>query len=94
MEKYELTVIMPAQASAKKKSSSSLVEKILTTGGAKIIETQDWGEKELAYKIDKNTSGIFSYYVLELEPKTVNGICKKLSQEDAIIRYLLIRRDK
>lgn len=94
MQKYELTVVFPIGASSKKKSSQTLIEKIVDINGGKIEKTEDWGEKELAYKISKNTSGNFVHYVLELEPKSVPGISKKLSQEDAIIRYLLIRKDK
>ena len=94
MEKYELTIILPAKTTtAKKKSAQALVEKLVKTLKGKMLKTDDWGELKLSYKILENESGIFLHYWLELDKQAVNDINNKLRLEEGIIRYLLVRKE-
>ncbi len=92
MRQYELTVVLPGGTTvAKKKAASENIEKIVTTFKGKTGKVADWGEKELAYKIRKNTSGIFLHFPLELEATSLSALDAKLKMEEDIIRYLLVR---
>jgi len=94
MQKYELTVVLPGKTTAaKKKNAVSRIEKIVETLGGKIIKSEDWGEKELAYKIAKNTSGVYLYFELEITKKAISGLNDKIKLEDGIIRHLLVRKE-
>jgi len=94
MQKYELTVVLDGKATAaKKKSIRTSVEKTITTLKGKVGTVEDWGEKPLAYKIGKSESGNFIYFPLELDPVSAKALSTKLSQDDEVIRYLLIRKD-
>ncbi len=94
MNKYELTIVLDGKAtSAKKKAVQSLVEKIVELGKGKIGKVEDWGTKDLAYKIEKSTTGVYLHFPLELEPETVKNLASKVKVENEIIRYLLIRKD-
>ena len=93
MSEYELTVVLAGGATAaKKKSSSQVIETTVKLLKGAVLNTQDWGEIELAYKIKKNDSGSFLHFVLELEREAGKTMSEKLRLEDGIIRYLLIRR--
>jgi small subunit ribosomal protein S6 len=92
MWKYELTIILPGSATAaKKKSVSEKLKKLITASKGKIGKMEDWGKKELSYKIAKNDSGIFLHFPLELEAEVAKNLDTKLNLEEDIIRYLLIR---
>ena len=95
MRKYELTIVLPGGiSSAKKKSSEAKINKIIDTLKGKVGKVEDWGEKELAGKIGKATSGIFLHFPLELETSSLKALSAKLSQEEDVIRYLLVRKEK
>ena len=67
MRQYELTIILAGKATpAKKKSVTEKIKKLITTLKGKVGKVEDWGEKELAYQIAKNETGIFLHFPLEL----------------------------
>lgn len=93
MKDYELTLVLPsATTPAKKKNLGTFVEKLIAGKGA-IEKAEDWGEKELAYEIKKNKSGIFLHFRLKLKPDSVKGIIAKLKLNEGVIRYLLVRKN-
>ena len=92
---YELTMVLDGGAtSAQKKAKQEFLEKLVKLNKGKIESSDDWGAHDLAYKIDKSTTGIFIYHELELDPAVVNGIKEKIKLEDGIIRYLMVKSDK
>lgn len=94
MRNYELTIVLDGKAtSAKKKTIQTLVEKIVELGKGKIGKVEDWGVKDLAYKLGKSTTGVYLFFPLELEPETVKNLASKVKVESEILRYLLIRKD-
>ena len=93
--KYELTIVVDGKsAAAKKKKVLETLGKILSVYKGKIIESKDWGVKDLAYKIEKSTTGAYLYQEIELDPKGVKSLNDKLRVDADIIRYLLIKKDK
>jgi small subunit ribosomal protein S6 len=95
MQKYELTIVLDGKATtAKQKAVKETIEKIVKILNGKIGAVEDWGEKQLAYKIGKSTTGIFIHFPLELETEFTKDLSTKLTMEGEIIRYLLIRKEK
>ena len=94
MENYELTVVLDGKTtSVKVKVFKERVEKLLSVFKGKVIKVDDWGKKDLAYKIDKNTSGYYLFFELELEKSSLSQINQKLKMEEGVIRSLIIRKD-
>ncbi|MBI3443229.1 30S ribosomal protein S6 [Candidatus Woesebacteria bacterium] len=92
MRKYELTVVMGGKATtAKKQSVSKSVSQLVDSVKGKIVKEEDWGKKTLSYKIKKTDTGMFLYFILELNPESVKLLDKELKLKEEIIRYLLIR---
>lgn len=84
MEKYELTVVLDVKATpAKKKKITETIEKIVTLLKGKLGKVEDWGEKE---------EGIYLFFPLEISKSSVKMIATKVSQEDDIKKYLLVRK--
>lgn len=94
MESYELTAVLPGKASAnKKKKFIKYVEDLLKTFEGRVTKTEEWGDIDLAYKINKNEKGFFIYFELEVEPKNTKQLDDKLRLEEDVIRYLLIKKE-
>ncbi len=92
MRNYELTILLDGKATAaKKKRVVDKIKKIITTLKGKVGKLEDWGEKELAYKIKKSTTGIFLHFPLKLNSAAAKAINGKLRLEEEILRYLLVR---
>lgn len=54
MRNYEIMyIINPTTTEEEKNATVELVEKILTAAGAAELKTEKWGEKKLAYPIQK-----------------------------------------
>jgi small subunit ribosomal protein S6 len=94
MQSYELTIILPGDvSSAKKKATQESVEKIVKVLKGKVGKVEDWGKKEFAYEIKKNTSGVYLHFPLELGEEAIKALPQKLNLEEGIIRYLLVRKE-
>lgn len=94
MKPYELTIVLPGKTTAaKKKDSVERIEKIVAASGGKITGTEEWGVKDLAYKIKKEEAGLFISFDLELAASNVKNIADKLKTEENIIRHLLVVKE-
>ncbi len=90
MADYELTCIFEPQTDNKK-----LIKKIdswLKEMGAKVKKKEEWGEKELAYRINKNSQGFYFFWEFEVEPSKVKTLSPKINLESGIMRHLLVRQ--
>lgn len=92
MQKYELAVILEGKTTpAKKKNIQAAIEKMVATFKGKVGSVNDWGVRDLAYKIKKSESGIYILFNLELESEAAKSINQKVKLEAGILRHLLIR---
>ncbi len=94
MRKYELTIVLDGKTSSTKKNTMArTIEKLVAVSNGKNIRVEEWGIKDLAYRIRKSTSGLFLHFVVELESEGVKNLINKLKANDDIIRYLLVKKD-
>lgn len=94
MNKYELTVVFGGKLTpAKQKSSMEKVKNQIEVFGGKVINTLDWGEKELAYPIKKFTQGYYATMSVEMDASNVKQLNDKLRVDETVLRYLLIKTD-
>ena len=92
MKNYELTVVLPGKlTAAKKKGALEKIEKMISTFKGKIVKSEDWGERELAYSIAKNDSGTYLYFEVELEAAQAKALNDKIRLEEDLIRYLFVK---
>ena len=59
--------------------------------GAKFTKEEDWGEKVLAYPIERELSGVYQSFVFETKEDLVKGLEKKILASDNVLRHLLLR---
>jgi len=96
MRHYEVTFIVDPVLSADEiKSTASIYQDMITDEGAKIIHSDELGLKQLAYTINKRSSGI--YYCVEYSTDSAELNSKlelALRRDERIMRFLVIHLDK
>ncbi len=93
MNKYELTVVIDGKAtSAKKKAVGDKITKLVGVLEGKVGKVEDWGVKDLTFRIKKSDSGVFLHFPLELTGAAAKALMNKVKVEEDIIRYLLVRK--
>ena len=73
-----------------KKNLTSLKEKINKSGG-KILKTESWGLRSLAYKIKKNSKGYYYLINSECDAKVLNEFDNLVKLEDDFLRFLILK---
>jgi ribosomal protein S6 len=95
MNKYELTLVLDGKGgAAKKKKVIETLEKTLKIFKGAVLDSKEWGVKELAYKMGKSDTGLLLFFELELESVGVKALNDKLRTDADILRYLVVRKDK
>ena len=93
LSEYELVVLFRPEFEAKMNAPLASVAKIVADAGGKITAEDDWGRKELAYKIAGETHAIYRVYTLDLPSTAPNKISNALNITGEVIRYLLTKVD-
>lgn len=95
MRKYELTYIAKPDLDAS--ALAALIERVngfVTSEGGAVVETTQWGLRQLAYPIRKYREGHYVFSVIELEASSLARIEQRLRLTEDVIRYLLVRADE
>lgn len=90
---YEIAVIYHPDLEVDLTKAEDRVKKIFADNGGKIVNTDNWGKKKLAYPIAKNEHGVYVFYTVEVAPTSVQKIESVLNITDEVIRYLIVRLD-
>jgi small subunit ribosomal protein S6 len=96
MKNYEVTFIVdPVLSGDEIKSAAQTYEDLIKNEGASIVYTDEMGLKQLAYPLNKRSSGV--YYSIEFSSDASNIIPKlelALRRDERIMRFLSIHLDK
>ena len=96
MRNYEVTFIVdPVLSDGEIKSTAQTYVDMFKQEGCKIVHMDEMGLRQLAYPINKRTSGV--YYCVEFESKDGTIIPKSelaLQRDERIMRFLTVKLDK
>ena len=67
--------------------------KILTDNGGKVVKTETWGLKSLAYRIAKNRKAHYVMLEVDAPPAAVAELERQTGINEDVIRYMTIRVD-
>jgi small subunit ribosomal protein S6 len=93
MNEYEVAVLFDPGLEIDLTKPMAKVEKIVTDNGGKIVKTDNWGKKKLAYKIAGQDHAVYVFYNVELPSASVIKVESVLNITDEVIRYLITRVD-
>ena len=89
---YESVFILSGQISPKsaEKKFDSFTE-IINKSGGKILKTESWGLRSLAYKIKKNSKGYYYLINSKCDTKIFNEFNSLVKQDDDFLRFFNIK---
>lgn len=93
MHQYEVAVLYHPDLEIDLDKAAARVEKIFTDNGGKVVNTDNWGKRKLAYPIKKNEHAVYVFYTVELPAESVRKIEATLNITDEVIRFLITRPD-
>ena len=93
MHEYEVAVLFDPGLEIDLTKPMAKVEKIITDNGGKIVKTDNWGKKKLAYTIAKQDHAVYVFYTVEIPAESVQKVESTFNITDEVIRYLISRVD-
>ena len=90
---YEIAVLFDPHLEIDLSKPTAKIEKIISENKGKIVKTDNWGKKKLAYPIKKQDHAVYVFYSVELPSKNITKVEAALNITDEIIRYLITRPD-
>ncbi len=92
MNKYEIMfIVRPDMEEAEIKKTAEEMKKVLTDGKANMLEEKAMGQRELAYEINKFTTGYYFLYVVEANAETVKEFDRIVRINESLLRHLIVR---
>ena len=95
MKKYEITfIVRPDIDEASAKAVCESMKNVLVSKNAKVLEEQEWGQKELAYEIKKYKNGYYFYFLVESENANATSEFDRVALiNENIIRHLVFLKE-
>lgn len=95
MKKFEAVLLMSPEISSKFRDDLIVdFKKIIDNNSGKIINEEDWGLRDLSYKIIKFSKAFYNFYQIEIDGNKIETINKILTQNENYLRHLFVRVDK
>lgn len=94
MRKYEVMYIL--NASLEDSARQSLIENmhgIITSNGGNIVNVDDWGIKEFAYRIEDMTKGHYVVVTFECENSALNEFTRRMRINKDVVRFMTVKQD-
>ena len=93
MAQYEIAVLYHPDLEVDLTKAEERVTKLFTGNGGKVVGTDNWGKRKLAYPVNKQEHAVYVFYTVELDPQKVGEIDNTLRITDEVIRYLVTKPD-
>ena len=92
MSKFEAVILLsPDLSSENLKKQENSFEKLLIGSNGSIFSKEDWGLRDLNYKIKNFKKAFYKFYQLEIKGSEIQHIKKNINQNEQIIRHLLVK---
>jgi small subunit ribosomal protein S6 len=91
VRRYEtLFILRPDLGEAQIKDIIKRFEGLATSSGGELIETEEWGFRELAYNIKGERRGFYVRLDYASDAATMNEVERNLKLQDTVLRYLSV----
>lgn len=93
MNQYEVAVLYHPDLEVDLSKAEERVTKIFTGNGGKVVNTDNWGKRKLAYSIARQEYAVYVFYTVEMPGEAVKKVESTLNITDEVIRYLITKPD-
>ena len=92
MSKFEAVILLNPDLSSEnlKKQEESFKKQLIELNGS-VFSKEDWGLRNLNYKIKNFKKAFYKFYQLEIEGSKIQNIKKNINQNEQIIRHLFVK---
>ncbi len=95
MNQYETVFILtPVLSDEQMKETVAKFKKLLTDNGAEIVNEEAWGLKNMAYAIQKKSTGFYCLLEFKAEPTVIKTLETGYRRDEKVIRYMTVKLDK
>jgi small subunit ribosomal protein S6 len=93
MNQYEIAVLYHPDLEVDLSKAEERVTKIITDNGGKVVGTDNWGKRKLAYAIKGNEQAVYVFYTVDMPGAGVQKVESTLNITDEVIRFLITKPD-
>ncbi|MBT3726424.1 30S ribosomal protein S6 [bacterium] len=94
MANYELMVIInPTLSEEERNTSVGSLKELLEKNSVKIEKEDVWGDKKMAYKINKSDRGFYILFDLDMDGKLIKDLSKTMNLNTGIWRYMFVKKE-
>jgi small subunit ribosomal protein S6 len=95
VRRYEtIFILRPDLGDSAQKDAIKRFEGIVGTTGGDLVETEEWGFRELAYRIKGERRGFYVRFDYGGSGTTMNEVERNLKLSDGVLRYLSVLVDE
>ena len=95
MKNFEAVLLLSSEITSKSRGEClDNFTKTITDNSGKILDSEDWGLRDLSYKIDNFSKAFYSFYQIEIEGNKIESIKKTLNQDEKYVRHLFVKVEK
>ena len=95
MTNYELMFIIdPTLEEEKKNADVEMVQGIIANGGGEVSNVDVWGNRKLAYPIEKKEEGYYVVVTFQAPPELPKEISRRQRISDDVMRHQIINLDQ
>jgi small subunit ribosomal protein S6 len=92
MKKYEIMYIIdPVTTEEQKAEVMAYVDNALKAAGAQELVTEKWGDRKLAYPINKKSTGFYVLTSFQVEGTNLTEVETKLNINESMMRYIIVK---
>ncbi len=94
MKKFEAVLLLSPEISSKSRNEcNDIFVKMINDNSGTIVNNEDWGLRDLSYKITNFSKAFYNFYQIEIEGNKIEKIKKTLSQNEIFLRHLFVKVD-
>ena len=92
---YEIVFIVDPNATDDEVTRlSENLQQIITDQGGKVTKAESMGRRQLAYRIGRQTEGMFMLFEVEGSGREIAELERRMRVSDQVLRYLTVRVDE
>ena len=94
MNKYELVVVLNGSLEDDEKSATmERISNYITRFGGNVVNVDDWGNKKLAYEIQKMSEAFYTIITFEAPVTAPAEIERRVRIMEQVIRFLIVKQE-
>jgi small subunit ribosomal protein S6 len=92
---YETTfLVIPELSEADYKKVTKKFEDLIAKGGGEVTNIEHWGQKKLAYDIERRMNAYYCYIEFTSPTTVIPKMEQEFIYDESVIRFLTVRVDK